>query len=250
MLFTRTSRCIKIFFLLKLMPIGIGYLNEIKSTLNFQNYFSLEDKVSIIVAGVSTNQYKAKDDSTFKWRAKQLSHHCKTEYAVVTTGKRLLEIIESFTKQKKNLYRVVIHAHGDEYGIFFKDNQGVYLDTIRSSSKLSKQYGGGASQVWLSDWAKLIQSQRKRLDKQALFIFLSCKSQAFAYNFTQLTGIASIGCRSTFEPIVRNYRETGVYQSQSGFCYNRPVKFQAQEGQFSIEIQELGSILHPDAYLQ
>lgn len=196
----------------------------------------------LCVAGASRTKARAKDDTTFFRRCEQLARVYPAETAVAATGRQLLALWEESTRRTGAAPLTLVFAHGDEYGLFFRPDEGFYRDAVLRDPRLRRKYGGGARMAKVSELRRAVQAGRIAFSPEKPVALLSCNSRPLAEDLAEL-GAAVLCADGYAGPLNRadSTGETGYFFAEQGFWFYSPGGGKADS---------LGKLLAPALWLE
>lgn len=185
---------------------------------------------------------RQRDNLSFRQRALSLQHVTGGPVLIGRDGRQALRLIDEELAASNEPRPLVYIGHGDGYGLFMAERNGVYRDTVLSRADLAAKYGGGRRQALFSEW--LDDTSSTRLCSQALF--LSCYSAGVAIEWVKRTGRPAIGALHLVHPVLNadSSMETGWYRCEMPF-----VRYSLDSIDGSLESDTLGQRFHPLEYL-
>lgn len=181
----------------------------------------------LCLAGASETKARAKDDATFYRRCAQLVRARPAglviDIEVVADGKTLMKFWEEATSRAGAAPPTTIFAHGDEYGLFFRPDDGFYRDTVTRRPQLKRKYGGGPNMSFVSELRRAVEAGRIAFSPEKPVALLSCNSRPLGKDLAELG--AAVLCADGYSgPLNRadSTGETGYFFAERGFWRYAP----------------------------
>lgn len=196
-----------------------GRIRTPKEALHALRYPCQLDAEPLYIVGWSNLHSHAKDNLSFRQRALRMQRQTGGPILIARTGKQIQMSVQEEMRLSTGARKLFFFGHGDGYGLFLGEREGIYHDTIQTQTQLRHKYGGGRQQLLFSEWL------RDTLFTQRIeeAIFLSCYSAGVAYEWTRRTFQPAIGSLHLVSPVNSNTEstETGLVHSLKPFVRYR-----------------------------
>ncbi len=178
--------------------------------------------------------------NSFNARAEKV----KTRFVAATvhgivTGQDFIDLLKTKTNDEGSIQSFTIFSHSVSEGVVLKSSAGFY--------RTGSVFSGGAESAVVIDVVEAIKNGSIKFEDDAIGFFAGCNSSnpnqynmgiSLSENFTDETGITSIGSLGGVAPQIIDGKETGRLVSK-GF-----VKYEKQDNG-TLKMTNLGTIIDP-----
>ncbi len=172
--------------------------------------------------GWSDRPDRHRDNLSFRQRALHLRRHTGGPLLIARNGQQALQLLHTEVAYSTAPRPLVFLGHGDGFGLFMAERNGIYRDTIRTRADLALKYGGGPRQNFFS----ALPSDSLLIEGISEALFLSCYSAGVAQEWVRRTGQPAIGALHLVHPVLNadSTQETGTFRCDLPFVRYRKGK--------------------------